>query len=136
MSIEGDMVTYVLADATISAIIGAGMNPVFASHDPQAPYISYRRVNTDRLVTHSGAEKRATVQFVVTCWDKEYDDAIDLADKVRLRLDGKGKTTWGTTPVHFYRVIDETDNFEPSPELLEKQFFGRDLTVEIRFTET
>ena len=136
MSIEADLVTYVLADAAIAAKIVNRILPVFADHDPKGPYITYRRLSTDRDHTHSGPVLIPTIRFLLTSWDNKFDDAISLSDLVRKRLEAGGAQAWGSSAVKLSRVIDESDNFEPSPELLEKQYFGRDLTLEIRITET
>ena len=135
MSIEGDMRTFILADGDVSAVIGTRMYPVFSQHDPEEPYLVYRRINTERLHSHARSELRPRVQFIITCWADSFDDSIDLCNKVRSRVDGV-KGVWGASTVHSSLVRNETDNFEPSAELLEKQFYGRDLTVEISFTET
>lgn len=135
MSIEGDMTTFVTADTAVNAVIADRMFPVFSQHKPANPYIVYRRINTERLHTHTRSELRARVQFIITCWTPSFDASIDLANKVRARVDGV-KGTWTTSVVHSSIVRNETDNFEPSVELLEKQFYGRDLTLEISFTET
>ena len=136
MSIEGDMTTFITADTAVNAVIADRMYPVFATNEQTQPYIVYRRINTERLMTHTRSELRPEVQFLVTCWALSFDAAIDLANKVRSRVDGINSQTWTSSPIHYVHVTNETDNFEPSPELLEKQFYGRDLTIEIRFTET
>ena len=135
MSIEGDMTTFVTADVAVNAVIANRMYPVFSRADPKQPYIVYRRINTERLPSHTRSELRARVQFIVTCWALSFDAAIDLCNKVRSRVDGV-KGLWTASTVHSSFVRNETDNFEPSVELLEKQFYGRDLTLEISFTET
>ena len=132
MSIETDLQTFVTDDPDIRAVITERMFPVFASKDPDVPYITYRRLSTDRLRTHSGVEGRPEIRFLLTCWSTDYDEAISLADKLRHRVDATS-TEWNSPRVHSCFVIDESDNFIPSVELLEKQYFGRDLTIEIRF---
>ena len=135
MSIEGDLTTFVTANAAVKAVITDRMYPVFSKKDPNAPYIVYRRLNTDRLRSHGGTELRATVRIMMTCWAETFDAAISLANKVRTCVDGV-KGTWTSSVVHRCFLVDESDNFEPSVELLEKQFYGRDLTIELNFTET
>jgi len=135
MSIEADLTTFVCAGTSINAVIADRMYPVFSKKDTTAPYIVYRRLSTDRLHTHSGTELRATVRFLLTCWAETFDAAIALGNLVRSRVDGV-KSTWTSSTVHRCFLVDESDNFEPSPELLEKQYYGRDLTIELNFTES
>lgn len=136
MSIEGDMTTFVCADAAVNAVTADRMYPVFAPHNATVPYIVYRRASTDRLKTHTGAIGRSRTMFILTCWAKKYDIAMDLAAKVRTRLDATGKgDVWTISVIGSCFVTGESDAFEPSPELLEKQFYGRELTVEISHTE-
>lgn len=143
MNIETSLQHFVLTDTDISALLvhdnEAGteqehMFPVFASAKAVAPYIVYRRSATDRSRTMSGPTGHAQPTFILTCWAKSYDESIDLATKVRARLDGE-KGTWSGVSIEHCNVTDETDAFNPSPELEEKQFFGRELTVEIQHEE-
>ena len=134
MSIEAGLTAFITDDPAIAAVIDDRVFPVFASKDPDAPYITYRRLSTDRLRTQSGVERRTEVRFLLTCWDDTFGGAMDLANLLRERLDAT-KTQWKTPVVHSCFVIDESDNFVPSIELLEKQFYGRDLTIEIRYIE-
>lgn len=135
MSIEGDMTTFVTADTDVHAIIANRMYPVFANHDTVVPYITYRRVNTERLGSHSGAAGNCVrTTFLLSCWAQTYDGAIDLSKKVRIRMDYV-KGTWTTSIVKSCIVRNEADNFVPSPELIEKQYYARDITVEISHNE-
>lgn len=136
MSIEGDMTTFVCADTDVHAMIADRMYPVFARHDATSPYIVYRRTATERPKTHTGVTGVARATFILTCWSKSYDEAMDLANKVRARLDATGRgATWTATIIRSCFVVGESDSFEPSPELLEKQYYGREITVEIAYVE-
>lgn len=143
MNIETSLQHFVLTDTDISALLlhdnEAGteqehMFPVFASAKARAPYIVYRCSSTVRLRTMSAPTGHAQPTFILTCWTDSYDASIELAAKVRTRLDGE-KGVWSGVTIEHCNVTDETDAFNPSPELLEKQFFGRELTVEIQHKE-
>ena len=110
------------------------MFPVFATEKAVPPYIIYRRVITDRARRHSGVSGESQVTFTVTCWATTYDGSMDLSNKVRAVLDGVNGT-WGSMRIGHCHITNESDVFEPSPELMERQFYGRQLTVDIQHTE-
>ena len=137
MSIEFALQTFVLADSSITDIIGARLFPVSALLGTVWPYILYRRASTPREPTHGGSTGKARATFVLSCWSKNYDDSIALAALVIARLHAV-RGTWGTganeTIVSSSFVTDEADNFDASPELLEEQYYGRDVTVALSYT--
>ena len=143
MSIETGLQNFVATDPDIAAIIVHDnlsntelehMFPVVASEKAVLPYIIYRRTAASRPTTMSGTTGHVQPTFELTCWATTYDVAIDLADKVRIRLHGKKATLSGVVVEHMF-VTNETDTFDPSPELKEKQVFGRELTVELQYEE-
>lgn len=138
VSIEEDFQNFVANVAAVRTLIFANsierMFPAYAPDSATLPYIVYRRASTNRGRNHSGPNTKATVTFEVTCWADSYDNAIDLANKVRVGIDGK-KGTWGSSAIGYCFVMNETDVFEPSPELTQKQFYGRELTIELKHTE-
>ncbi len=113
--------------------------PVYAQASAVQPYIVYRRTNTrrDRVHTGTGLSGLSSVIFSVICWASTQNAAMDLARKVRARLDGAGKggVDWDSIIVNGVMVTDENDVFEQYPEIIEKQLYGRELTVEIRYEE-
>ncbi len=136
MSVEDELTTFVTADSAVATLIANRMYPVVAPAEDQggtAPYIVYRRLGTARLGTMGGPGS-AKVRFRLTCWAVTYDGATALADAVRARLDGQSGA-WGGLTVQHCTVEDESDAFEPSPELLDRQFLGRQLDVEIMHAE-
>lgn len=143
MTIEAALQNFVSTDPDTLALIyhqtedhtpQEHMFPEFATAKAVAPYIVYRRSATDRLRAMAGPVGHAQATFILACWATTYDGAMALAEKVRIRLDG-AKGTWNGIVVEHCHVLNESDAFEPSPELLDKQYYGRQLTVEIQHNE-
>ncbi len=113
--------------------------PVYAQASAVQPYIIYRRTSTrrDRIHTGTGLTGLSSAIFSVICWAKTQNVAKDLALKVRARLDGAGKggVDWDSIIVNGVMVTGDDDVFEQYPEIIEKQLYGRELTVEIRYEE-
>ncbi len=141
MSLEGDMTTKVTADGPVRVIIADRMYPIVVPHfnprDPSSsadkPFIAYARTATDLTRTHGGSAGHAVASFRLTCWSKTYATSLDLATKVRAAIDNV-KETWTTTVVQRCFVVNESDELEPSPELLEMQFIGRNLDIDIAYS--
>lgn len=147
-TLEAALQNYIATDASILAITthanSQGVSreniyPIFAPRKTTAPYIVYRRTDTDRDRMHNsaGLTGMSGATFSITCWATTHDGAMDLADLVRTRLDGAGRggANWDSVIVNGVMVTDISDTFEAYPELVEKQLYGRELTVEIRYEE-
>ena len=134
MSIETELVAFLIADSAVAALIERRMFPVFAPHDADAPYIVYRRMTTPRLST-MGGPGTAHPTFRLTCWAMTYAGAIDLGNAVRGALDGQKGPLWGDIQVQSVSLENESDAFTPSVELEEEQMLGRQLDFEIWHSE-
>lgn len=88
MTIEKD-IHYALAnDADVSALVSSRIYPLKLPQGWTLPAVTYQRVSGYREHCLSGASGRARPRFQIDCWASDYDDVKDLADKVRLCLDG------------------------------------------------
>lgn len=134
MELEEALQAYVVADESISAVIASRMYPVFAPESAASPYLVYRVLSTQREYTMSGPTGTAQPTIKITCWADTYPAAKALARLVRSRLDGY-RGTMGGISVRRIFLNDESDAFEPSPELLQRQMFGRELDFEIEHHE-
>ena len=127
MSIETELRTWVLGDSDIVDEIADRIFPVFAPSTAPQPYIVFRLMANERIQDMQGPQNAEPV-FRLTCWTDDYDDTIALATLVRKRLDNSDRDDdWGTINMQHAKLTDESDAFEPSPELLEKQYYGRQL---------
>lgn len=98
MSLESELRTWLLADAGIQAELASstGIYPEFLPQEPELPALTYQRVSTERNQTLDGVDSLVGVRIQFDAWARTMDDAVDLADALRARLDGLVKTTLST----------------------------------------
>ena len=101
---------------------------VFAHDEAEAPYMTIRRLKTAREYDMDGPSGLCEPVFRITCWAATYMAAKASADAIREALSVR-RSQLPIAGIDRAEVIDELDSFEPSPELLTKQLFGRTLDV-------
>jgi len=74
------------------------------------PFIVYRRSNIMRDVALGGPLFVPMVNLQIASWALSYDAVRELADEVRLALDGHTGTLAGAT-IQDMRLMSETDDF-------------------------
>jgi hypothetical protein len=74
------------------------------------PFLVYKRANGARESTLSGPLYLPMVSIQVASWALTHDAARELADDVRLALDGRTGTLAGVT-IEDMRLVSETDDF-------------------------
>lgn len=94
----------------VARLVGFNIYPLAVPKDAEFPFILYRRANISRDSHLAGPlfVPVATIQFA--CWALEYDHARELADEVRLALDGATGTLANAT-IQDIRLISELDDF-------------------------
>jgi len=88
MTIEKDIHYKLKKDVDVSALVSKRIYPMKLPQGWTLPAITYQRVSGVREHNLSGPSGRARPRFQIDCWDDDYLDAKDLANKVRLCLDG------------------------------------------------
>lgn len=74
------------------------------------PFVIYRRQNIVRESNLAGPNFTPLVILQLSIWSQTYDGARELADEVRLALDGHTGTMAGAT-IEDMRLVSETDDF-------------------------
>jgi hypothetical protein len=74
------------------------------------PFLVYKRANVARESTLTGPLYLPMVSIQVASWALTHDAARELADDVRLALDGRTGTLAGVT-IEDMRLVSETDDF-------------------------
>jgi len=91
MSVQTDLVAFVLADAAIAALIGTRIYPGgLLPQNPALPAITYRLISGNWIQTATGAAGLAGPRIQIDCWAKTYAGADALFELVRLGINGKG----------------------------------------------
>lgn len=99
-----------ITEPRVARLVGFNIYPLAVPKDSPFPFILYRRANISRESHLSGPEYMplATIQFA--CWALDYDSARELADEMRLALDGRTGTLANAT-IQDIRLISELDDF-------------------------
>ena len=91
MSVQTDLVTFLLADAGISALVGTRIYPGGQlPQNPTLPAITYKLISGNWIQTATGAAGLAGPRMQIDCWAETYAGADALFELVRLRINGKG----------------------------------------------
>lgn len=86
MSLDSELVSYILADGTVSGLIAARCYPGKLPQSPAYPAIVYQRIDTPRLHELAGPGGMAHPRFQFSCWATTHAAARTLADALRARL--------------------------------------------------
>jgi len=96
--------------AAVSAIIGSKVYPVIAPAEATLPFLTWRRMSVQRQQSLSGPVGTPSVMLSVDLFAETYEAVRDLADNVRLSLDGWGGT-FQNTVVANVSLDNESDGF-------------------------
>jgi hypothetical protein len=96
----------------VSRYVGFQVYPIAVPAKPVAslPFIVYKRANIMRESSLSGPLYLPMVNLQISSWALTYDIVRDLADEVRLALDGHTGTLANAT-IEDMRLMSETDDF-------------------------
>ncbi len=116
MSIASDLRTFLLADATLTTLIGTRLYPLTLPQNPTLPAMTYQRISGERVHTADGAHglNRARIQF--DAWATTYLVAESVFEALRKRLDAfRGAA--GASIIQGAFVDSERDLYESEPKL-------------------
>jgi hypothetical protein len=94
----------------VARLIGFQVYPIAVPNGAELPFCVYKRANISRESSLSGPLFLPVVSLQLASWGLYYDAARELADEVRLALDGHTGTLCGVT-IHDMRLVSETDDF-------------------------
>ena len=114
MSLTTDLPAYLLAQSSISAIVGTDIYPVHADQGEVYPCLVFMVISDVPLESHDGPSGLSFAHIQFSCFAKQYADARSLRDALKLLLEGfKGTLTPGTASVSNVRYLSDHDTFEP-----------------------
>jgi hypothetical protein len=94
----------------VARLVGFQVYPIAVPKNATFPFIVYKRANITREHHLSGPMFMPLVNLQIACWGSSYDSVRQLADEVRLALDGHTGTLAGVT-IEDMRLVSETDDF-------------------------
>ena len=94
----------------VARLVGFQVYAIAVPKTAVLPFVIYKRANIVREPTLGGPIYHPTVNLQVASWGLTYDVARELADEIRLALDGNIGTLAGVT-ITDIRLVSETDDF-------------------------
>jgi hypothetical protein len=94
----------------VARLVGFQVYPIAVPKTAVLPFCVYKRNNIIRDAALVGPIYQPVVNLQVASWALYYDGARELADEVRLALDGRIGTLAGVT-ISDIRLVSETDDF-------------------------
>lgn len=101
----------IIGDAAVAALVGTRVYPVIAPATADLPFITFRRSGIQREHTLSGPSGMPVVQMTLDMYATTYEGVRDLADQVRLCLDGFGTSSAESVVVNNVSLDNEADGF-------------------------
>ena len=98
---------------TLAALIGTRVYRTKLPQNPTLPAVTYWKVSGNRLHDLTGPTGQSDPRFQVSCWARTSATAEDVAEAVRVRLDG-----WTSTGgVQVAELVNETDLYDDEVEI-------------------
>jgi len=94
----------------VARLVGFQVYPVAVPKNAVLPFCVYKRNNITRESALLGPIYQPLVNLQIASWALYYDTARELADEVRLALDGRTGTLSGCT-ISDIRLVSETDDY-------------------------
>jgi hypothetical protein len=99
-----------VGNTAVSALVGTRIYPVLAPASAALPFVTWRRSSIDREQTLGGPMGMPRVSVEYSIYGTTYEQARELADAMRVVLDGYGGTA-DNTEVKQTSLEDESDDF-------------------------
>jgi hypothetical protein len=94
----------------VARLVGFQVFPIAVPKGAALPFVVYKRANIIRESALVGPIYQPVVSLQIASWALYYDTARELADEVRLALDGRIGTLSGCT-ISDIRLVSETDDY-------------------------
>lgn len=107
---EAVLRTALVGDAAVNALVGTRIYPVLAPASALLPYVTWRRSGIQREQTLGSPMGMPRVSVEYSIYGTTYEEARQLADAMRVVLDGYGGTS-DNTEVKQASLEDESDDF-------------------------
>lgn len=117
MKIEEALVTYLLAQTGLTNKISTRIYAMHAPANVTFPFLTYRRISTERLLTHDqtyNGLSKPRIQFDVMA--KTYQSALDVLEQLRISLQGYQGKMGGISGVYVGAVLPALEQHDDDPD--------------------
>ena len=134
MSIRSALRQHLLAQTTVTDLVGQRIYPIIAPQTGELPCIAYRKIEGghEHLVTGSAGHARPT--FTLTVWALDPDTVDDIAEALRLVLQG-ANATWGAYQVTGLTLDGDSDEWVDPNDGEDNGVYGCTLRISFRHAE-
>lgn len=101
----------IAADPAVAVLLGERIWPVIAPQSASLPFATWRRTGVQRSQTLAGPMGMATVVIAVDVFATTYEEARNIADRIRSVLDGWGGQVADYVSVRNVSLDSESDGF-------------------------
>jgi hypothetical protein len=121
MLIEQALMTYLLAQSGITALVGQRIYFVIAPQETAKPYIVVTKIDAPEVGSHDGPAELASPRFQLSVFAVTYSAAKNISAAIKTALDGYSGTMGGAGGLHvdIPRREDENDFYEESTGLFQ-----------------
>jgi len=115
-TLEEGLFTYLSTNADVSALIGTRVFPLRMPERSTFPAIAYTRISGAREASHSGTSNLANSRVQISCWDRNYLTAKQVAQAVVKAMHAYSGAM-GSITVYAAFCEDETDSQDEGTNL-------------------
>ena len=112
-TLEAGLFSHLSIDSDISATVGTRVYLAIIPQDASLPAITYQRISGSHVRSLEGSSGASEARYQITAWASTGLAAKQLADYVRLSLDGFSGAMGDVTVKRVY-LEDDRDQFEPA----------------------
>lgn len=110
LSPEKHVFQRLITTPAVARLVGFQVYSIAVPKNATLPFCVYKRQNIVREASLQGPLHVPVVSLQIASWALSYDAARELADEVRLCLDGRIGTACGVT-ISDIRLVSETDDY-------------------------
>lgn len=112
--IHEELRTYLLSKDAVSDLVGGTrIFPGIIPKGKEQPAVMYQRISSYRVRSMTGSSNLTKTRFQLSCWATLYKSAHQLAENIRLAVDGFSGVM-GSTPVNAVFIEDQDEDNEPA----------------------
>ena len=118
MLIEEALYTYLKGYEGLSALTGDRIYPLLMPQNSTYPGIVYQKISGFHQKSHQGSSGLARTRIQFTCWAKTYAESKNVAEQLRLALEGYRGMMGGESGVNVHAGLlqNDLDHYEPEAD--------------------
>lgn len=134
MAVEKAIRSILIDDSTVKNLVADRVYPVVRREGSSLPALVYQQISGVRDHIFAGPSGFVEARFQINCWAETYEGADELADAVRVAVDGYNGTKESVV-IQCIHLIDEGDMPVLSADNESLSFHGKRLDVIVWFDE-